>query len=306
MGMIVVGTEDSLRGQDAVALAADVARASGAEVLAVCAYPYDNRSSAHYNPVMRAPLREAAEATLEGVWQSLSDLSAVHRRAVADVTPARALLAAAETAKADLIVVGSSHAGFSGHVVLGSTAAALLEGSPCPVAVAPQGYRLRPHLPERRVTVAYDGSPNARAALSAAVPLAAAMGARLRLVTVFDPDVASPPWLHVPPGYLRLSEKARRAAHAELEGAAATIPGAEAALLTGDPATELLRESETSGLLIIGSRNYGPAPAVLLGAVSARVAEAAGCPVLIVPNGVGAPLAGLLPECGKLRIDVAA
>src|SRR6478735_8518372 len=153
VGKIVVGTEDSLRGQDAVALVADIARASGSEVLAVCAYPYDNRASAHYNPVMRAPLREAAEATLADVCEPLSDLAAVHRLAIEDVAPARALLCAAQAAEADLIVVGSSHAGFSGHVVLGSTAARLLDGSPCPVAVAPQGHRLRPHAAHGRVTV---------------------------------------------------------------------------------------------------------------------------------------------------------
>ena len=47
---IVVGIEDSLRGQDAVALAGDLARASGAEVLAVCAYPFDDAARRALQP----------------------------------------------------------------------------------------------------------------------------------------------------------------------------------------------------------------------------------------------------------------
>ena len=50
MVMIIVGIEDSLRGQDAVALAGELARAAGAEVLAVCAYPYDDRPGSALQP----------------------------------------------------------------------------------------------------------------------------------------------------------------------------------------------------------------------------------------------------------------
>ena len=71
----------------------------------------------------------------------------------------------------------------------------------------------------------------------------------------------------------------------QLERAVSAVPGAEPAFLIGDPAGELVRESESAQLMVIGSRNYGPAPAVLLGDVSGRVAAIASCPVLIVPQG---------------------
>jgi nucleotide-binding universal stress UspA family protein len=306
MVMIIAGIEDSLRGQDAVALAGEIAAASGAEVLAVSAYPYDDDPAAHYNTAMRAPLREAAEETLRRLTTPLSTLTTVHRRAVADPAPARALVAAAEDVGAALIVVGSSHAGFSGQVLLGSTGTHLLDGAPCPVAIAPQGHRLRPHRSDGRVVVAYDGSPTARAALRAGAQLARALDQRLRVVTVFSPDVTAPPWLHVPPGYVRVPEEARRAAQEAVERAAAASPGAEAVLVVGDPAAELARESEAATLLVLGSRNYGPAPAVLLGDVSAEVAATACCPVLVVPHGVDAPLDALFPECGELRTGIAA
>lgn len=306
MVMIIAGIEDSPRGQDAAALAGEVALACGAEVLAVCAYPYDDDPAAHYNFAMRAPLRDAADETLRRLCTPLSTIATVRRRSIADVAPARALLTAAADTDAALIVVGSSHEGFSGHVLPGNTGTHLLDGAPCPVVIAPQGYRLRPHRTEGRVGVAYDGSPTARAALRAGARYAQAAGHSLRVITVFTRDVAAPPGLHVPAGYLRVSEDARSAARDELERAVAAIPGAKPAFVTGDPAVELARESEFAELLVIGSRNYGPAPAVLMGEVSGRLVATASCPVLVVPHGVHDPLDGLFPDCGKLRTKVAA
>jgi len=100
-------------------------------------------------------------------------------------------------------------------------------------------------------------------------------------------------------------DEAEQAARDEHERAVERAPGAESAFLIGDPATELARESEVAELLVLGSRNYGPAPAVLLGDVSRRVAETAACPVLIVPHGVDRPLHGLFTACGELLTKAA-
>ncbi len=303
MATIVVGIEDSLRGQDAVALAGDLARVTGAEVLAVCAFPYDDAAAAHYNPTMRAELYEAADSTLAQLCQPLAALRNVSRRAVADVAPARALLAAAAEVDAAIIVVGSSHAGFSGQVHAGSTGLRLLNGAPCAVAIAPQGYRLLPNFRGPRMSAAFDDSPTAHAALTAGAALAKAAGLALRVVSVFGPDIVTPARLHVPPGYLRAPHDAERAAREALERAVALVPGAQAIFVHGDPATELARESEASDLLVVGSRNYGPAPAVLLGEISGRLVETAACPVLVVPHGAEAPLGEL---CGELLTHAAA
>lgn len=301
MATIVVGIEDSLRGQDAVALASDLARASGAEVLALCAYPYDPRPEAHYNPVMEGPLREVAELALERLIDPLRSATTVRTRAVPDPVPARALLEAA--VGADLLIVGSSHEGFSGHVRPGSTGERVLQGAPCPVALAPQGHRLRPHLRSGRIAVGFDGSPNAEAALFAATVLGRATRLPVRAITVFDPDCAAPASMHVPPGYLRLADEAERAAREAVEAAVAKRPPAEAAFLRGEPARELARESQVSECLVIGSRGYGPAPAVLLGEVGTTLVRTAECPVIVVPQGVRQPLGAL---CGELLTNVTA
>ena len=296
MATIVVGIEDSLRGQDAVALASDLARASGAEVLAVCAYPYDPRPDAHYNPAMQAPLREAAQAWLARLLDPLRSVAIARTLAIPDPTPARALLTVAEEREAELIVVGSSHAGFSGHVLPGSTGERLLQGAPCPVALAPQGHRLRPHMAHRRISVGYVDTPNGRAAVWAGDVLARAAGLPLRVITVYDPDGVASAGAHAPPGYLRQGAEAERAARTALERIVSELPQAEPAFLRGDAAHELARESQVSECLVIGSRGYGPAPAVLLGGVGGQLARTAECPLVVVPNGVARPLSRLRGE----------
>lgn len=297
---IVVGIEDSLRGEDAVALASQLAQATGAEVLAVCAYPYDRDPAAHYNPTMEGALRGIAEATLSRLCDPLRAVAHVRTLAAADPVPARALLAVAQ--ETDVIVVGSSHEGLSGRVLPGSTGHHLLQGAPCPIVLAPQGHRLLPPSRHGRVSVGFDGSPNAYAAVRAAARLAQSGGHRLRVVTVFDPACVTTEQMHVPPGYLVNEHDAERAAREALEHAVADIADVEPAFLKGDAAHELAHESQVSKWLVIGSRSYGPVPAVLLGDVGEAIVRTAECPVLVVPNGVADPLAAL---CGELRTDVA-
>jgi nucleotide-binding universal stress UspA family protein len=138
---IVVGVEDSFRAEDAIALARDLALATDAEILAVNAYAFDDRTP--YVPATRDGLCEEAECTLERLCEPISQLT-VTQAAVADPLPARALRRAAEASGAWLIVVGSSRAEFTGRVHPGSTGRELLRNAPCGVVFAPQGYRMWP------------------------------------------------------------------------------------------------------------------------------------------------------------------
>jgi nucleotide-binding universal stress UspA family protein len=302
---IVVGVEDSFRAEDAVALARDLARAADANVLAVSAYPFDDRPSAHYNPAIRGSLCEAAERTLDRICEPLSQVP-LDQLALPDPSPARALIHAATDSGAALIVIGSSHGEFTGRVRPGSTAWRLLQGAPCAVALAPQGYRMRTPTALNRVTAAFDGSAGGYAAVAAAAAIARSTGQTLRVVSVFSRTPAPQPWLHAAPGFLRLDEDAEREARAALEQATDDLPEAEPAFLRGEAGPELVRESELCDLLIIGSRSYGPAGVVVLGEVGDKVMRSAACPALILPRGVEAPLGGLFRAYGKLLIDSAA
>ena len=293
---IVVGVDDSPRSEDAIALARALAGAANADVLAVCAFPYDDNPDAHFNLAMRPLLQELADKTLEKLCEPLTDDGHVRRMAVADVSPARALERIAREHHAALIVVGSSHAGRHTHLHPGSTAQRLLQGAPCAVALAPLGYRLRPHLDLQRISVAYDASPEGARALSAGLFVARAAGAPLRVIRVFSTDWPVPPSMLSVPGYVRLTPAAEEAARDELERTVAALPKdvwAEPAFLHGDPAQQLAMESEVADLLVIGSRGYGPLKSVVLGGVSGKVVRTAACPVLIVPHAADASVDAL-------------
>ncbi len=299
---IVVGVDDSPRSEDAIALARALADVSGAEVLAVCAFPYDDRPEARFNLAMRPLLQELADKTLEKLCERLTNDARVRRLTVADLSPARALERVAREHGAALIVVGSSHAANHARLHPGSTAERLLQGAPCAVALAPLGYRTRPHLRLERISVGYDGAAEGARALSAGVLVARAAGSPLRVIRVFSPDWPVPPSMLAVPGYVRLMPAAEEAAREQLERTVAALPDdvwAEPAFLLGDAAHELAVESQVADLLVIGSRGYGPLRSVLMGAVSGRVARTASCPLLVLPHGADASLDPLF--AGALR-----
>lgn len=196
-------------------------------------------------------------------------------------SPAAILTEVAEQDEFDAIVVGSPHRGALGRVLIGSTATSLLNGAPADVAVAPKGYAKTTHEPFRRIAVGYDGTPEADAALRRAEALAKSAKARLEVVTVVSPPVATVPMApgvsapQFPPDPEQVIGKGVDSVESRL--------GVEGVRLDGDPAMELIRHcEENADLLVLGSRGYGPIARVLLGSVSRRVAADAPCPLLVV------------------------
>jgi nucleotide-binding universal stress UspA family protein len=295
---IIVGVDESERSLDAVALATRLARGSGAELVLVCAYPYDDAPSRGATTGYERYLREDALATLARVADGLDGTVPVRTLAVARLSPARAVQETAVSERASLIVIGSSHRGAVGRVMAGTTAERLLHGAPCPVAVAPLGFRDGGGTGLATIAVGWDGSPESEAALSAAVALARGAGARLRVIEVLDVMLVGTPALMTGPGYVPqpddLEERARGHLRERVEALPADV-AAEPRLLMASPEAELARQSEEADLFVVGSRGYGPHRAVLLGSVSGRLVRDAVCPVIVVPRGIGAPLEELFP-----------
>jgi nucleotide-binding universal stress UspA family protein len=71
-------------------------------------------------------------------------------------------------------------------------------------------------------------------------------------------------------------------------------PEIEPLVIEGEPAEVLADMTDELGLLVLGSRGYGPLRRVLLGSVSNALLDHASCPVMVVPRGVerafGAPI----------------
>ena len=287
MSKIIVGVDESGGSADAISLASRLAGITGAELMLVNVYPYDRRPSRTLNHEFEAHLREGSLELLERLRREHAG-ETIAVKALADPSPAHGLHEAAEAEGAALVVVGSTHTGRAGRVLPGSTAERLLHGAPCPVAVAPKAYAQGS--PERGIIgCGYDGSQSAQRALSAAHRVAAATGARLRVLRAFKPLA-----FDVPPGSVAggvaYNDDLQERAEAELASAVAGLEGeppAEPFFAVGDAAKVLAEASEELDLLVVGSRGYGPMRAVMVGGVAGRLVREAACPVIVLPRGAG-------------------
>ncbi|MFI5053342.1 MAG: universal stress protein [Acidimicrobiia bacterium] len=138
------------------------------------------------------------------------------------------------------------------------------------------------------IVVGVDDSTGARTALDWAARQAARTGSRLRVVHVYEVNVA---WID---GYnpdLALWERhARETAEATAARVAEDVLGnfdadsVDVQAIEGDPAQVLHDEAHDAALVVVGSRGRGGFRGLLLGSVSQRLAQRAPCPVVIVPS----------------------
>jgi 3-phenylpropionate/trans-cinnamate dioxygenase ferredoxin reductase component len=123
----------------------------------------------------------------------------------------------------------------------------------------------------RTVVVGTDGSPTANIAQRTATSLARAFGARLVLVTAYDPPRIMRPMAE---SFLEYAvENSRR------EGV-----DAETSVEHGEPAETLIRVAERldADLVVVGNKGMGHPSRFRLGSVAAKVAHGAPCDLLIV------------------------
>jgi nucleotide-binding universal stress UspA family protein len=286
---IVIGFDGTDSGEDALALGMLLARATRAVPLVVVVHPQEypigvGRVDAEWV----AYLHQQAEQLLGRARRLLGEDAGAELREVSAPSESRGLHDVAEREQAELVVVGSSHRGPIGRTYPGSTGDRLLEGSACPVAVAPRGLRESPPQRLGTIAVAFLDTPEAAQALDAAVALAERAGARLRLVSVMP----RPAEVYLPvigrdaeeAFVARSRELFRRA----LDDALARVGGrveAEAELLEGAAVDTLATlDRRDADLLVCGSRAYGPLRRVLLGGVSSRLLRRSALPLLVVPR----------------------
>lgn len=311
---IVVGYDGSDHGDDALALGRLLARIAEAELVVACAYPADPLGESAAGLEVARELREDAEQRLgrARTWldgavarsgaanaadAALAD-GGTKLQAIAGASPSHVLHVLAEELRAEAIVVGASHHGKGLRLLSGSTPEAVLDHAPCPVAVAPDGYRDSGGgggdggNAALQVAVAFDGSPESRHALAVAAAWARRAGARLRLVTAVNSaavGIYPPPPLDVA-AYQELGDLARAEAQGRIQEAIASLGGgvvAEGAVIEGDPVASLVEDSRREDLLFTGSGTKGAFRRVLLGSVSTHLLREATCPVVVVPRGGG-------------------
>jgi nucleotide-binding universal stress UspA family protein len=283
---VLVGIDGTPSGDEALALGSAVAVLTGAPL--ILGAVYGHRGGAE----MVWPPKYSAEGWLAEAQRQLSDLFPWSTRLVLSSSPARGLVTLAQLEGVRMIVVGSSHHGPVGRVLVGSTGRHVAHGAPCAVAIAPHDWRTQP--PDVPVTfgVGVTDSPESHEALALAGSLAAAAHAPLRAITVVHaPNPAHPMFAATGTSYERWCRDERAAAeqHARhaIEAARPEVDP-DLTVLEGDPVERLAEASRGFDMLVVGSRRYGPLRSALLGGVSARLIEHAACPVVIVPRGADA------------------
>lgn len=136
-----------------------------------------------------------------------------------------------------------------------------------------------------KIMVGVDGSEGSRRALAWAIRQAAARGAALQPVIIWQRDVGHGSRQDCPAG-----EETAEAARQRLQAAVAEVTGPHPAVpvvllvLEGEPGQVLCVRSAGAELLVVGRRGHGGGLAGLaLGPVSAVCARHSRCPVVIVP-----------------------
>jgi nucleotide-binding universal stress UspA family protein len=275
---LLVGFDGSDGGRDALELARTLGAPAEASALVVAVIPYGPL------PVDFEALEEDAAKDTEPLFEEARerlDGMTVETRGFGGGSPAGAITEIAEAEDVDLVVVGSPHRGTIGRALIGSVAESLLHGAPCAAVVAPRGYADDRHEPFRRIAVAFDGTPEAKAALRRAEAIATNTGAALEILTVVAPPVAIPGMVGYapidPPDPDKILNEAVNSVDDKL--------AAHGRRLDGPPARTLAEACEDGvDLLVAGSRRYGPVMRVLLGSVSTQLIHMAPCPVLVEPR----------------------
>jgi nucleotide-binding universal stress UspA family protein len=247
---VLCGVDDSEAGRVAARLAARVAAPGGTLVLVSVEDTALAVHSGWASGAVLADLHDEATRALERARSEAEPLHAVEAHAVTG-EPAAALLAEAARLEATLVAVGSHDHRRGLGIALGSIATRIIHDAPCSVLLA------RPERDQEAwpgaITVALDGSVVSSRAAAAAWALGERLDVPVRAVLATD-------------------------GHADLAEALRIAPGLEE--LPGKPVDALLKASEETDLLVLGSRGLHGLKA--LGSVSERVGHRARCTVLVV------------------------
>lgn len=283
---IAVGINGLPEGEDALALAAVLARATGAELMLVAVHP--DLLIVLPSEMDWTSMKDAARATL----RDARDRMAPHARLLVerDVSVPRALRRVIERNRRDLLVLGSSRHAHEGHLRAGKRARQLLGQFACALAIAPKGLAKQDQPRLTRIGVGYDGGPESLAALDRAAALAAGAGAKLYVQGVLDDRLPPVGWTALGRG--TVSDLWQETIREELDtlrqgldSAVEALPvPVETEVRCGRPADSLLDLSREVDLLMIGSRRWGPVARVVLGSTGEALLHDATCPVMAVPR----------------------
>ncbi len=276
---VLVGVDGRPNGRDAIALASLLTDPDGKLTLAHV-HTGDLRPSHAIAPGLVREERGASHKLLEAERAEANvkaDLISI-----VSMSPGRGLHEQAEEQNADLLVVGSCSHGAFGRAMLGDDTRAALNGAPCAVAVASRGYAERAGGAGSQISnvgVAYNDSPESKAALTLAQQLAAPTNATVHALEVVSIPAYAYAGLMAPP----IGENIQPLIE-EAEIRMKELGGVEGHAVYGLAGEELAAFGDQVDILVVGSRGYGPVKRLVLGSTSDFLQRHARCSLLVLPR----------------------
>lgn len=181
---------------------------------------------------------------------------------------------------AELVVVGRHGLGAIARALLGSVSNALIHHAHCPIAVIPESDSSIPHPAKAPVLLGIDGTPASESATAIAFNEASWRGVELVALHAWSDTtlfgLRTPDWS-------RLEADAKELLAERLAGWQERFPDVvvHRVLVNDRPAQQLLEQSRSAKLVVVGSHGRGGFTGMLLGSVSTAVAHHAQTPVII-------------------------
>lgn len=286
---VLVGTSLEDESDHVVRSALAVARAAGARVYLVYAAPAEPQPTALGTGLAEDFVRELVAGWEERLRQQIERLDIAETElAGAQVltgAPHRVLLEAAQTASADLIVIGATGAGAFAEL-LGSTADRILRKAFCPVLLVRGELRV----PPQSVLAPVDLSDLSGDAFHCGLHFLSQISKNGEIEVRAVHAVSFLDGLeiqHQQPGLTR--EQVERKEAEELQRfVLENLPGeqlkVETAILPGEARFEILHElsERPVDLVILGTHGRGGLDRLMIGSVASTVARKAPCSVLVI------------------------
>jgi nucleotide-binding universal stress UspA family protein len=268
-GKLMVCTDGSDEGQNAVAAALDLAQACGSQVIAVQVLQVVPEVQAVV-PDLPATLGKWVQENMAAIKAAADKRGVVLKTVVPEgKLPHAAIVAAAEEMRPDLIIMGRCGKTGLVRILMGNVTARVIGNSPINILVVPRGGMVG----FQRILVASDGSPYSQAAWE--LGLAMAKQAKSRLIGVaVAPEEGD---------IIEAKAIIRRML------TAASLAGVPLKAINPQgvaPETGIVQQAIKNevDLIIVGSYGRTGLKKLLMGSVTERVIGDSPCPILVVKH----------------------
>jgi nucleotide-binding universal stress UspA family protein len=264
---LMVCTDGSDEGQNAVAVTLELAEACGSQVFVVQVIEIVAQFQA-VMPDLRCILTEEAQRNMEIIKAAASKRGVfVEPLMPVSQVPHAAIVAEAEKVSPQLIIMGRSGKTAMERLFMGNVTARVIGHSPVNVMVVPRGGSIA----FQRILVASDGSPYSEKSWELALSMAKKAGSQLIAVVVAPEEGDNP--------------EAQNLLHKLLNAASqAGMPLKGISPQGVAPDTGIIQQAIKNevDLIIMGSHGRTGLKKLLMGSVTERVIGQAPCPVLVV------------------------